>query len=58
MFNGAMYWSGEHVCNMLSRVVSTDTFNSCVGHQQSVGAIVAMWAVLLVVYWRLFAKSS
>jgi len=57
MLNGAMFWGGQHVCNMLTRVVATAASSACIGHEQVVGAILAMWGVLLLVYWRLFAKS-
>lgn len=57
MLNGAMYWSGQHVCHMLTNVVSAQAFSACVDHEQVVGTILVMWAALLIVYWRLFAKS-
>lgn len=56
MFNGALFWSGERLCHALTKVVSTDTLVVCIGHEQMVGGIAMMWAVLLLAYWRLFAK--
>ena len=58
MLHGAMYWSGQHLCHALTHVMSSDTISACVGHEPVVGGIVFMWAVLLIVFWGVFAKAS
>jgi len=56
MFSGALFWSGEHLCHALTKIVSAETLYVCIGREQIVGSIAALWAVLLLAYWRLFAK--
>jgi hypothetical protein len=57
VFDGAMFWSGEQVCHVLTNVFSSDAVSACDGHEQAIGSIAVMWTALVLVYWRFFVKG-
>jgi hypothetical protein len=58
MFDGAMFWSGQEVCKVLTQVFPDRDISACDGHEQAIGAITVMWTALVLVYWRLFPNKE